>query len=375
MKLIEAFAQIMTSEGKEAAGLSVDLEVFVLASRRWAKIGSAKAAAKGIWQAKAKPAPSEFPYAPILRLTESGTAGPRVIAQNCHLSYDPTHQTLTADFGLVELLGESAYALKASNAKFSRVKYIVAGQPKQAITVRPSLIRPTNLASVGTISTVDTFNSEMLKFKAREAELQIKINQSDQELKKQIVALATEKSRIASLETQIAKLVASEAQLKKENEIYTDEEKRKAPIQDIVANIGAVVDTANNKLLSEKRPYRFGKIEVDLKGTLSKDGQSMTFLNMAELGKISTGSALSGLKVELLPQRGQADTATKQIVPDVTGLTETAVRRLLSQSGLRLEAISKSESKVPIGQSMSQSPKPGAEAPQNKTVLVVFAAP
>lgn len=375
MKVIEAFAQIMTSEGEAAAGLSVDLEVFVLASRRWTRIGSAKANAKGIWQAKAKPAPNEFPYAPILRLTESGTVGPRVIAQNCHLSYNPTNQTLTADFGQVELLGEAAHSLKASNVQLRRLKHVVAGQPKQATAVRPSRIRPPNITPADSSATVDTFNSEMMKFKVREAELQTKLNQSDQELKKHIATLATEKKRIKSLETQIAKLIATETRLKKENAIYTDEEKRKTPIQDIVANIGTVIDSANNKLANEKRPYQFGRIEVDLKGTLSKDGQSMAFLNMAELREIPAGGALSGLKVELLPQRGHADTTTQQIVPDVTGLTETAVRRVLNQVGLRLEAISKSESKVPIGQAMSQSPKPGDNAPQNKTVLVVFAAP
>ena len=61
----------------------------------------------------------------------------------------------------------------------------------------------------------------------------------------------------------------------------------------------------------------------------------------------------------------------------VTGLTETAVRRLLQAVGLRLESVSKSVepgAKIPLGQSIQQSPNAGAELPRSRTVLVVFAA-
>lgn len=406
MKVIEAFAHILTDEGVDAVGVTAILESYVLSSRRWVKIATARSVAKGLWQAKVSQLQPGAFYAPILRLTEPGTPAPRVLAQAGNLSYNASKQILSVDFGLVERLEETAYPLTASNALFRRSKYTVAGQPKRAKIssamlirnvamlspgITSSAVRPGLAVNVGATNTaaaaetpvtrspvLDTFDSEILKFKAKEAKLQLQISQKDQQLSVRNVELNTVKSRVTELEANLSKAVESETNLKKENAAFVAEAKRKAPIQSIAANIGAEVDAANRKLLSEKRPYRFGRIELDLRGTVSTDGQSMALANLVDLEKLGGGTSLPGLKMELLSEREQSEVSTSVEVPDVTGLTETAVRRLLQAVGLRLESVSKSVepgAKIPIGQSIQQSPKAGAELSRNMAVLVVFAAP
>ncbi len=147
MKVIEAFARILSDEGADAVGVTVNLEVYVLSSRRWVRLASAKSAAKGIWQAKATRLRSGAFYAPMLRLTEAGNPAPRVLAQSGKLSYNATSQVLSVDFGQVERLAETAYPLSASNSRFSRIQHTVAGQAKRAEVSSATLMRNIALAS------------------------------------------------------------------------------------------------------------------------------------------------------------------------------------------------------------------------------------
>ena len=400
MKIIEAFAHVLTSEGKNAAGLTLTLETYVLSTRRWSKLVSSKTTNDGIWQAKVAQSTTGTSHAPQLRLIETGDPVPRVLAQGGFLSFVASTEALFVDFGQVERLEKNSYPLKSSNRRFSRSKYTVAGQPKKVIVFSPVLTATTfafNQPAVATTATVaaatsaqpsvspttnrvviDAFDVEILRFKANETKLQSTIIQKDQLLAARVLEINTNNTRIKSLEAQLNKVVEAEKKLKVENQLFVTEAKRKSPIKDIAANIGAEIDAANNKLRSEKQAYQFGRIELDLRGTVSTDGRTMSLINLGDLTKLKNGATSPGVKLELIPEREQTETSTLVKTPNVIGLTETATRRLLQAVGLQLESINKSigaESKTPVGQSIQQSPKAGNNISRGSTVLVVFTAP
>ena len=109
---------------------------------------------------------------------------------------------------------------------------------------------------------------------------------------------------------------------------------RLSPLQTIASNIGAQVAAANQKLQSEQKPYQIQNIQVELRGTLSGDGQAM---NLVKLGELKEGLAHTSLVRLDLTTSHNKPLENTTLVPDVSGFTESVVRRLLSSVGLRLE--------------------------------------
>ena len=398
MKIIEAYAHILTSNSSNAKNINISLEGYVLSSRRWVRLISAKTNSKGIWQVKTLKLKSEAPYAPQLRLieTESSNVNPRVLTQTAFLSYNSTAQTLFVDFGQVQQLEQASYPLKFSNRRFGRSKLTVAGQPKKMVILavaatnfnlnttttaitHAAALEAANVANkIKTSQAVlDSFNVEYLKFQANETRLNSTIIQKDQLLATKSIEINDNKTRIKSLETQLNKMVESEKQLKIDNQVFISEAKRKTSIQDIASNIGAEIDAANRIMRDKKQPYQFGRIELDLRGTISNDGNTMSMIGISELTKLKNGVTSPSVKLELIPEYEQTETASTIKTPDVIGLTETAARRLLQAVGLQLQSISKSistDAKIPIGLSIQQAPKANTAISIGSTILVVFSA-
>jgi hypothetical protein len=357
-------ARIVTEKGEDAIGLMVTLQIFKLAAGKWTKLASAKTTERGNWSIKGGlQVPDDF-FSPALRLVEEGTPAPRILAQQCVLSYNAREQVLSADFGVIERLGERAHTLIASR-EGERSKHVIAGQPKRA-EERPV---STEVRS--------RFDAEILKFQAREAELHTTNIRLNRQIEATHQELSGARSRIEELHADLSTAERVKAELIAENQRLGSEVGRRAPIQHIAANIGTQVHAANQILRENQRPYQIGRIELDLKGTVSSDGETMTLANSSDLAKLKSGVNFPGVNMELLPQRDPPTESVSVTVPDVVGLTETAVRRLLQAVGLRLERVNKSvgeDSETPIGQSMQQSPVSGSDLPRNNTVLVVFAA-
>ena len=102
----------------------------------------------------------------------------------------------------------------------------------------------------------------------------------------------------------------------------------------------------------------------------------MSLASLVDLKTLGGATVLPGVKFEILPDTLPTESKTDVDVPDVTGLTETAVRRLLQAVGLRLEMVHKSiepTTNIPIGLSIQQSPVAGTKLARTETVLVVFA--
>ncbi len=403
MNTIKAQAHILTDEGKDASGATISLEAYVLTSRRWIKMVTAKSNTQGIWKATVTRLQQGAFYAPILRLTEPGNPAPRVLSQGGYVSYNTTKKIFTLDFGTIERLEEVSYPLKASSSAFSRSKLTVAGQAKKSKVsivnilrnnpggaIFPGSINPTiathfPAGRTGTVSAaealrrnpvLDNFDAEILKFNAKEAGLLSTITKKDNLLKSKNIELSTTKVQLKAIKEKLSKAEEIEKVLKKQNEIFVNEAKRKTSIQDIAANIGTQVDKANKKLEQDKRSYRFGRIELDLRGTVSTDGQKMTLASLVDLKELGTNVSLPGIKVEILPETASSE-ISGVTVPTVIGLTETAVRRLLQAVGLQFERIDKTvenNADIAIGQSIQQSPTAGTKLQRGETVLVVFTA-
>ena len=340
MKKITASAQIVNEDGKAVAGIQVILEVFRLASAKWVTLASAKSNARGSWSINQALEISDRSFAPILRLVEESRPTPRFLTQQGQLKYDAANQTLQVKFGSVKRVDLSVVAPRVTHLR-------------------------------------DSFDAEVLRFRSNEASMRSTIILKDQQLSANRGELTSAKRNIEELQADLSRVTLAETRLKLENQRFADEASREAPIADIAANIGTQVDAANRQLRETKRPYRFGRVQLDLKGTVSSDGQKMAMAKLVDLEKLKSGVTFPGVNLELIPENEPSTASATVKVPDVTGLTETAVRRVLQAFGLRLEKVDKSVdsgSAQAIGQSIQQLPQSGSDLPRNQSVLLVFAA-
>lgn len=183
--------------------------------------------------------------------------------------------------------------------------------------------------------------------------------------------LTYSRDKITSLESQVATLSSENEALARQNTAVT------SPITAIAANIGSQIYQANENLKDKANPYKVGNIQVELHGALSDDGNSMTLWNLADIkgGGTDKGSVVT-LDIEENTTASAADNTI--VIPDVTGLTESVVKRLLASIGLKLDSVARSvseDSGLTIGQSISQAPAASTAVSQGATVLVVFATP
>ena len=414
MKSITAHARVLNDGNKPVVGVAFNLETFVLKSNRWIRLGSAKTVAKGNWDITVNRNVPQEVHAPMLRLVEAGSPAPRVLAQHSYLKYDATRQLLDVDFGVVERLDQETFKLTAATSQFRRNNYYIAANAQQPQEVMMRMAARFNLSTAGRVEALNVANTdssvraketELLKLRSSETALKSDLVAKDQQISAKEAELARARTAESELKISLAKkeqLVSSKTselnQLKLQNTNISktlqqrikeieglrkqQEELQKStgegkstPLSTIATNIGTEVDSANKTLLSRNLPYRFGKIDLNIKGAVAEEGQSIT---LARISDTATAKVLSNVNLELLPTRSPADLKDAVTVPDISGLTESVVRRLLNSVGLKLEVVSKSlgdSTKVPVGQSIKQSPKSGAVASRNDTVLVVFAAP
>lgn len=376
MKSITAHARILNDGDKPVVGVAFSLETFVLKSNRWIRLGSAKTIGNGNWQVTVnRNVPREM-HAPMLRLVEAGAPAPRVLAQHTYLKYDTASQLLTVDFGVVLRLDKETFKLTAASPQFSRNKYFIAANADQPNEVMVRMAARMNLSSAGGTGAVrlaNTGNQAGIK----EAELKTSLDEKERLLSSKTIELNQAKLQINEISKSLQQRIKEVEHLRKqqENQQNNSGEGKATPLSAIATNIGTEIDSANKTLKSRNLPYQFGKIDLSIKGAVAEDGQSIT---LARISDVAKAKAFSNVNMELLPVLPPVNLKDAVTVPDIRGLTESVVRRFLNSAGLKLEVVSKSmgqSSKVPVGQSIQQSPKAGAQAVRNDTVLVVFSAP
>jgi hypothetical protein len=385
MKLIQVSAKFFSGTGVVATGLTVAIEVFQLASNSWIELAQAVTNTDGQISNNIRFASAD-PYAPNLRLREKNSNPVRILAQNPYVSYQVQSELLLCDFGVIEQLDTKAYRNQETQTAFAADKTLISGQAKRPNVSAVNIGRLSEISRVeNAISTegiaplsdsrpvLESFDAELIKFHSIEAQLQQTISEKERIILDKDSLLVSTKKQVTDLQQEVEHIKTSESLLKQKNELFTQEANRLNPVQDIAMNIGTQINSANQKLREDSTPYQIHNIQLELRGTFSNDGKEIALAKLAD-GQEGLQNA-SVLKLDLIANQKLGSDLTI-IVPDVTGLTETAVRRLLKSVGLQTQSLNKSVksgSGFVHGQAISQSPAAGSKIPQNQTIMVIFA--
>ncbi len=149
----------------------------------------------------------------------------------------------------------------------------------------------------------------------------------------------------------------------------TEPETPPIPIQDLYTNLVSEIVSGNNN--NADSPYKLSNISVKLKALIHEEGGSMSasLLNLENSENVN-GDAISELVFDITPVSNREE--NNIAVPNLLGLTETAVRRILKSLGLKLNPVYQKKDTVVNGDSFKQSPTPGTNVPPNRIVNVIF---
>jgi|GEM_PF-5352015 len=141
------------------------------------------------------------------------------------------------------------------------------------------------------------------------------------------------------------------------------------PIQDLYTNIVSEIVAASET--SADAPFRLSNISLKLKALIHEDGGSMSasLLNLENSENVN-GDAISELVFDITPINPRETNGL--IVPNLIGLTETAVRKALNKLGLKLNPVYQKKDSVVNGDSFKQYPSQGINAQPNQLVTVIF---
>jgi predicted nucleic acid-binding Zn-ribbon protein len=130
---------------------------------------------------------------------------------------------------------------------------------------------------------------------------------------------------------------------------------------------------ATREFATQNIPYRIGRVDFKLKTFVGADGGKVFLPDAAHA---ADNPALSEVSVELVPDEAMAPGKPAITVPDVLGLTETAVIRVLASLSLKAEKAVETVTNQPEkhGRALRQIPKAGAPATKGDTILVVYGA-
>lgn len=163
-------------------------------------------------------------------------------------------------------------------------------------------------------------------------------------------------------------------QVRNESKTLRDQLDGEVEVESLYANVGRQLQQASRHLRDDGIPYRLGKVSLKVKALVGNGGNRLFMPNLADFPRVAEG-ALADMTFEFHPTEDAAVDAAVA-VPDFSGLTETAARRLAQAAGLRLEPAhedARERRDVGAGQAFKQTPSKGASVPRDSTVLVVFA--
>lgn len=141
------------------------------------------------------------------------------------------------------------------------------------------------------------------------------------------------------------------------------------PIQDLYSHIVSEIATAAET--TKNSAFKLSNISLKLKAFIHGTGESMSasLLNLENSGN-ANGEAISELVFDITPVHDRE--TTEATMPDITGLTETAVRKILKTLGLKLNPVYQNKPSVVNGDSFKQSPVKGTAIHPNQLITVIF---
>jgi predicted nucleic acid-binding Zn-ribbon protein len=177
-----------------------------------------------------------------------------------------------------------------------------------------------------------------------------------------IAAVILEKEVLTS---RISDLEAMNEELSRD--INFDE--RPLPIKTFYSNIVSEIDVAKSQ---NEGAYKLSNISLKIKTFVTRDAEGVTSVQLLSKDTAEGVNAemMSELSFDVVENNFIGTTPGN--VPNLIGHTETAVRRILSSQGLRLNEVYQSKLSVPNGQSFKQSPAANTPAQLNDLITVIF---
>lgn len=397
MNQFQISALLVDGDGNPVKNRKVTVQLYELSRNAWTEVASSKTSTSGTLSLK-KTVSMDVKQAPLCRLVESGANPARVLVSAPYLNYEPRSQVLLIDFGTIELLEQAAFRVKETASTFREDKTVISGQARHPQILVSNLMLNADTLNVsranlntttrGTVNITDNNASgnaninpaaanisldEINRLKEVEVNFTERLRVKDADLLVKERQLTESNQTITSLRADLIDLEARERVLKDQNEVFTKEELRLAPIENIASNIGQSLDLANQAMQESSNPYKIQNISLELNGSISQDGKSIALTRLGDLTQGFKGT--QSLKLDLVDRRPQRKDQ-EATVPDVTGLTESMARRILQSVGLSMQSLTRSrasDSKFSAGQAMSQSPAAGEKLPINEKIHVVFA--
>lgn len=175
---------------------------------------------------------------------------------------------------------------------------------------------------------------------------------------------AVKEIEISKLETKVTEI---QSYVDAENPNKLDAKKVYSSIINDIAIADAEMD--NSK-------FKMANISLNLKATVEKGPQGTLFgLVDFESAKDINAAAISDISIDIVPNT--TSIKSKNTVPNIIGLTETAARKIITNYGLKLDVVYQptDNPKFIEGQAIKQIPEVGSEIIQGQEVIVIFAKP
>ena len=339
--------RLLTASGRPAVGATVRVEMQDRRSRRRATIGESRSERNGRFAIE-----GEIPdlrQAPDLLLRVGFDGSTQSISGDPQVNFDPRRGRLEVDYGEVKL--EQPEEPEDGD-----------GDRDGSEGPRPG----SGFDYVGTISSEkigqiidDTYIKDVVRL---QHDLRLREDQ-----------IASLRDQLGELELDRDKHREELAGARDEVEKLRDQVGGEVEVESLYVNIGRQLRQARQHLADDGIPYRLGKVSLSVKTLVGDGGNKLFMPNLADFPRIAAG-ALADMTFEFQPT-GDDEAGTTVVVPDFSGLTETAARRLANAQGLRLEMAqeARGDRDVGVGQAFKQTPSINERVPAGGTVLVVFA--
>lgn len=203
------------------------------------------------------------------------------------------------------------------------------------------------------------------------AELQLQIAQLTATNQEQAAAIAALQLQVAQLtatnQEQAATIAALQLQVEELQAQIVSQ--NPIPVKTLYENLVREIDASTQN--SRDSGYKLANISLKLKTLVTSDenGINAQLLGLNEMDQVN-GAAVSELVFDIAPSIAPASQTGR--MPNLLGLTETAVRRITESVGLRLNPVYQNNPVVMNGDSFKQSPAEGAIYNNNDFVTVIF---
>ena len=405
-------AKLVSDEDKPLENANVQIQIFETEHNSWKTATTTRTNQDGVINRRVI---KNLAEAPMIQLKHNN----QVISHGGLISYDTRMRRLVIDFGVIELLGDEAYPLIASDPDNTQKKQIGGLPKRQSVSFKPILgalkeyrrtpFVPTeqlrkdlltdekkqsaDQTSVPVINTakyqqlIDSIEIDLAQQAISKTALDIEVSQlrsavdaKNIQLNDQRMQFERRQSELESqkeieiskirtdLEARIQNLSQKTEHLEKQLEAETD-------LASLQKSISSGLETFSKEQAQAGSNFRLGRVQVNLKGLFSGSGNRITLADSTLLKDATNAAALSEMMVEYIPEPHEQET-TDALVPDLSGLSETAVTRLLKALGFGIEVAYGDPPNPDItgaGQAFKQSPSADETLAKGQKVLVVFA--